>query len=60
MHCVHPEIAEQHEAACAVLDSAARYFLGLSGEEFMEKWQSGYYADPDSIPGVMEVASLIP
>ena len=42
------------------LDSAARYFLMMSGEEFVDRWYGGFFHDPDAVPGVMEVASLLP
>jgi hypothetical protein len=44
----------------ALFDRTARARLGMSGIEFVEKWESGYFdPDPDSIPGVMEVAFLM-
>jgi hypothetical protein len=43
-----------------IVDSAAWYFLKMSGDEFVRKWQAGEFPDPDSIPGVMEVLSLLP
>lgn len=43
-----------------VFDSAAQYFLNMSGEEFLRKWQGNEFPDPDSVPGVMEVFSLSP
>jgi hypothetical protein len=59
MPCVEDQ--QQQVAAFAVFDSAARYFLGISGAEFLERWRNcGFGDDPDGIPGVMEVASLIP
>lgn len=48
------------EEAFDVFDKAARRFLKMSGKEFLDKWNNGFFTDPDSIPGVMEVASLIP
>jgi hypothetical protein len=45
----------------AVFDRAARKLLGLSGDEFIARWESGGFgSDPDSVPGVMEVAALMP
>jgi hypothetical protein len=41
------------------VDSAARLLLGISGAEFTRRWNDGYYPDPDSVPGVIEVASLL-
>jgi hypothetical protein len=44
-----------------IFDIAARRLLRMSGKEFVEKWNSGYFGpDPDTQPGVMEVASLMP
>jgi hypothetical protein len=43
-----------------VVDSAAQYFLKISGEEFVRRLNNGEYPDPDSEPGVMEVLSLLP
>jgi len=43
-----------------LFDRAARYYLDVSGEEFLELWESGYYEDPDSEPGVMSVVMLLP
>lgn len=44
-----------------LFDRAARHYLeGLSGEEFLERWESGYYKDPDAEPGVMSVVMLLP
>jgi hypothetical protein len=44
-----------------VFDRAARQLLEMSGEEFIQKWNSGYFGtDPDATPFVMEVAALMP
>jgi hypothetical protein len=44
-----------------VFDRAARRFLGISGDEFIARWKSGGFgSDPDTTPGVMEVAALMP
>jgi hypothetical protein len=44
----------------ALLDEAARHYLGVSGEEFMRAWDAGEYdSDPDR-PEVMRVAMLLP
>ncbi len=48
------------EQAYSVFDSAARHFLKMSGEDFLVAWKSGAFPDPDSTPGVLEVASLAP
>jgi len=45
----------------AAFDSAAQQLLGISGNEFVERWKRGYFGlNPDTKPGVMEVASLMP
>ena len=45
----------------AVFDRAARKLLGISGDEFIQLWKRGEFGPaPDSIPGVMEVAALMP
>lgn len=42
-----------------MLDEAARHYLGISGETFRQRWESGYYAkDPDG-PGVQVVRALL-
>lgn len=47
------------EEGFRMLDEAAEYYLGISGEVFVRRWRSGYYAsDPDQ-PGVQNVASLL-
>lgn len=47
-----------------LFDRQARRYLGISGEEFLEKWDSREYGDPDdrakNPPGVMELAMLLP
>ncbi|MBI3971755.1 MAG: hypothetical protein HY332_10750 [Chloroflexi bacterium] len=44
----------------ALLDQNARYYLGISGEEFLRRWKAGEYREPDADPNVMLVASLLP
>ncbi|MGH3089357.1 MAG: hypothetical protein ACRDSJ_18850 [Rubrobacteraceae bacterium] len=40
-----------------LLDRHARRYLGISGEEFIRRWDAGEYGDPDdrtqNPPGVM-------
>lgn len=47
-----------------LFDRAARYYLNMSGEEFISKWDAGEFDDPDdrtkNPPEVMEVAMLLP
>lgn len=42
-----------------LFDNAANTYLGISGEEFLVNWESGYYEDPDQ-PDVMSVLMLLP
>jgi hypothetical protein len=42
-----------------LFDNAAQHYLGISGEEFLRRWDSGYYQDPDQ-PEVMSVIMLLP
>jgi hypothetical protein len=44
-----------------VFDKAARKLVGLSGQEFVSRWNNGDFGpDPDRMPGVTEVAALMP
>ncbi len=47
-----------------LFDRNARHYLGISGEEFLRRWDAGEYDDPDDRskngPEVMRVASLLP
>lgn len=42
-----------------LFDQRARKFLGISGEEFLRKWDAGEYMDSDD-PKVSSMAVLIP
>lgn len=45
----------------SMLDEQARARLGISGEEFLHRWDAGEYAGPESDrPDVVKVAMLIP
>jgi hypothetical protein len=48
------------EQSWELFDRAARHYLDLSGEEFLARWESGQYGDPDAEPGVMSVVMLLP
>jgi hypothetical protein len=52
------------EEARELFDRSARHYLGISGDEFLCRWDAGEYDDPDdrtkNPPEVMEVASLFP
>jgi hypothetical protein len=43
----------------ALLDKQARKYLGMSGEDFVARWEAGEL-DPDDSPDVMRVAMLLP
>jgi len=45
--------------AWELFDNAANEYLNVSGEEFLYRWKSGYYEDPDQ-PDVMSVIMLLP
>ncbi len=53
------EYLDQEEGR-VLLDEQARRCLGISGEEFLRRYDAGAYAaDPDR-PEILEVAFLIP
>jgi transcriptional regulator with XRE-family HTH domain len=63
-----PQVRPHEEAAVVevsredgreMLDRAAREALGISGDEFLSKWDAGDYADADD-QAVTRVAMLIP
>lgn len=41
-----------------LFDHHARRMLGISGREFLRRWDAGEYADDPDRPGVMHVAML--
>ncbi len=41
-----------------IIDSAARFHLKMSGEEFIRRWNAGEFPNPDGTP-VMNVAMLL-
>ena len=47
-----------------MLDRQARKYLGISGDEFIERWDAGFYDDPDdrtkNDPEVMALGMFIP
>ncbi len=45
--------------AWELFDRAARFYLDMPGDEFIELWESGEYEDPDR-PEVMSVVMLLP
>jgi hypothetical protein len=63
-----PDTKQKHEVEVveasrsegrAMLDRAAREELGLTGDQFLGKWDAGDYEDADD-PAVTRVAMLIP
>jgi len=51
------------DEARAEFDAEARHWLGVSGEEFLRRWDAGEYRDvfdDEEHPGVLMVATLIP
>jgi hypothetical protein len=44
-----------------VFNAAARRYLKISGTEFLRRWDAGEFnVDPDTQPGVVQVAVLLP
>ena len=43
-----------------LLDIQARKQLGISGEEFVERWNSGAYVNSRERPDVSQVVKLLP
>lgn len=41
-------------------DDMVRLHLGMSGEEFLRKYDAGYWPDPDADPDVMHLIMLRP
>ena len=48
------------EEAAALFEHMAQHYLGISGDEFVERWDSGYYSEDPDRPGIMDMAMLIP
>jgi len=60
VHTPTPEPVTEQEGS-AMLDEQARARLGISGEEFLRRWDAGDYAQPEhDQPAVAKVAMLIP
>ncbi|GAA2660922.1 hypothetical protein [Paractinoplanes durhamensis] len=58
---VVPEVHEvSAEEGAALFDRTARRLLGVSGEEFLARWDRGDYADEQENMNVTKVAMLIP
>lgn len=54
---IHDVSAEEGRA---ILDRAARHYLGMSGEEFAVAWNAGHFDDDPDRPEVMRVVMLLP
>jgi hypothetical protein len=48
------------EEGRAIFDAAARRHLRMSGDEFLQRWDAGEFADDPDRPEVIEVAMMIP
>ncbi|MER5918141.1 hypothetical protein ABT124_49880 [Streptomyces sp. NPDC001982] len=58
---VVPEVVEvDHVAGAEILDRAARRKLGISGEEFIARWDAGEYEGAEENVKAEEVAMLLP
>lgn len=47
------------EQSWQLFDEAAQHYLGVSGSEFLARWEAGDFEDPDR-PEVMSVIMLLP
>lgn len=49
------------EEAWAIFDGSARYYMGISGEEFLRRWDAGEWSEEESdrVP-VVHVVSMLP
>lgn len=47
------------EDGLAILDKYARQYLDMSGDEFLQRWDTGDFEDPDSFE-VFQVGMLVP
>ena len=55
----HVELLTEDEARQA-FDHVARWRLGVSGEEFLRRWDAGDYNDEPDRPGLMETVMALP
>lgn len=44
----------------AIIDRRARRYLGISGEEFVRRWEAGYYEDEPESPGLVRTMMTLP
>ncbi len=58
--CAEAEVREATpEEGRSILDLTARRLLGISGHEFLRRWDNGVYENNDD-PSISSVAILIP
>ncbi|MEV6541263.1 hypothetical protein [Streptomyces sp. NPDC051665] len=58
---VLPEVIEvDYNEGAEILDRVARRKLGISGPDFITKWDAGEYDTPEENIKAQEVAALIP
>lgn len=48
------------EEGMRLFDNAAKYYLEISGQEFLERLNTGEFNDPDVDPDVAQVLALVP
>jgi hypothetical protein len=48
------------DEARAMLDGMARYYLDMSGDEFVRAWEAGEFDGDLDRPGLSRVAMLLP
>lgn len=48
------------EEGMRLFDNAAKYYLEISGQEFLERLSTGEFDDPDVDPDVAQVLALVP
>ncbi len=53
-----PEL--QREEGWALLDQAARHYLDMSAEDFIQAWERGDFDEDPERPEVIRVAMMVP
>ena len=43
-----------------LIDARARHYFGISGEEFVRRWNAGEYDDEGACPQAIRIGMLIP
>ena len=62
MRAPEPDVqvrAVSRNEGCTLFDRAARYYLNMSGADFLAAWDAGTFSG-DNRPGVRELAILLP